>query len=445
MTQKKYNSYKRWVYLLALLALQNSFAHAQESTRPLTIDEAVATAIQQNKTVTLAKMDEKIAAANYKQTDAIFLPQVNLGYTAYSTNNPLNTFGFKLEQQDVKQQDFAPSVLNHPGGTPDFMAQLMVQQPLVNLDMLYMRKSALRQTAVQHYKTLRTAEYITWQVKQAYLQLQLAYDAEKVLLGTLKTAQATYKFINDRYQQGLLQKYDLLNAQVQVKTIETNIALTDSNIKNASDYLSLLMNTAQGVVYLTTALSSTGQQAVTDSLPAARADFMAMEAGLQSYDLMIKGNKMSYLPKLNAFANYQLHDKSMLGFGGGGYLAGVQLSWDIFKGFQTKNTIGTQTLQRSKLAQQLEEQKDESRTEINKTNRMVADAEYSITQARQAVEQAEEALRILQNRFSQGLVNTTDVLMAQSQLSQQQLAYTQAVFNKNSALIYMQFLTTVNQ
>ncbi len=438
----------RHLYLYALVAFlfYRGTVSAQESIRLLTVDEAVTTALQQNKNIALAKTDEKIATANYKQTDAIFLPQINLSYSAFSTNNPLNAFGFKLEQQDVKQQDFTPSVLNHPGGTPDFMTQLMVQQPLVNLDMLYMRKSAQKQTEAQHYKTQRSADYITWQVKQAYLQLQLAYDAEKVLQGALKTAQATYKFINDRYLQGLLQKYDLLNAQVQVKTIETNIALAESNIKNTSDYLSLLMNRPLGIVYTTTAaFIITGQQAATDSLPAARADFRAMDAGLQSYDLMIKSSKMTYLPKLNAFANYQLHDRSMLGFGGSGYFAGIQLSWDIFKGFQTKNTISTQTLERGKLALQLDEQKDESRTEINKTGRMVADAEYTISQAQQAVGQAEEALRILQNRFSQGLVNTTDVLMAQTQLSQQQLAYAQGVFSKNSALIYMQFLTAANQ
>jgi outer membrane protein TolC len=443
MMQKKYNSTKRWAYLLALLALQ-SFAQAQSSTTLLTLNEAVAAATQQNQNIALAKLDEQIAASNYRQTQAVYLPQVNASYTALSTNNPLNVFGFKLQQQQVQQQDFNPSLLNHPGSTPDFVAQLTVQQPLVNMDMVYLRKSALVQTQAQQYKTQRTAQYIAWQVKQAYLQLQFAYDAEKVLQQALQTATAIYKFTSDRYQQGLLQKYDLLNVQVLVKTIETNIALATSNIKNASDYLSLLMNRPQGMVYTTTAATGDEQNAA-DTLPAARADFRAMEAAIQSYGLMIRSSKMAYLPKLNAFANYQLHDKSMLGFGGGGYLAGIQLSWDIFKGFTTKNKIATQTLEQNKLTAQLQQQKEEGRTEINKTSRAVADAAYNIAQQQQAVEQSAEALRILQNRYSQGLVNTTDVLMAQTQLWQQQLAQAQAVFAKNNALAYLQFLTAVNQ
>jgi len=443
MAERNWLKQKTKLYLGLVMLITGNAALAQDSTILLSLNEAVSIAVQQNKNITLAKIDERISASNYKQTDAIFLPQVNASYTSFSTNNPLNAFGFKLEQQNVTQQDFAPALLNHPGGSPDFMTQLTVQQPIVNMDLLYMRKSAQKQTELQRYKTQRTSEYIAWQAKQAYLQLQMTYDAKTVLQQSLTTAQVTLKFTTDRYNQGLLQKYDVLNVQVQIKTIETTIAETESNIKNISDQLSLLMNRPQGVVYKTETPVLITQENLPDTLPASRADFRAMETALQSYDLMIKSSRMSYLPKLNAFANYQLHDKSMFGFGGNGYLAGIQLSWDIFKGFQTKNKITTQVLERSRLAEQLDQQQVESRTEVNKTTRAIADAAFTITQQQEAVAQASEALRILQNRYNQGLVNTTDVLLAQTQLSRQQLALTQAMFAKNSAMIYLEFLTSV--
>ncbi len=61
------------------------------------------------------------------------------------------------------------------------------------------------------------------------------------------------------------------------------------------------------------------------------------------------------------------------------------------------------------------------------------------------MENAAEALRILQDRYEQGLVNSTDVLQSQTQLSQQKLAKAQAVFAYNSTLAYIQFLTAANQ
>ena len=387
-------------------------------------------------------MDEKISQSNYKETRAIFLPQVNFSYTAATTNNPLYAFGFKLQQESITEADFNPKVLNNPSGTSDFMTKLEVQQPLLNMDLYYMRQSAGKQIELSHYKTQRTKEYIQFQAKQAYLELQLAYESKKVLEEALGTSQAMYKFTGDRFRQGLLQKSDMLNSDVQIKTIESNIEETDNSIKNISDLLSQLMNTEKGVVYMTEPLISTSERVKSDSLPVNRADFKAMESAIQSYDMMIKSSKMSYLPRLNAFANYQLNDKTITGFGSNSYLAGIQLSWTIFKGSQTRNKIATQNLERDKLTEQLAYQKDEGSLELNKTNRRLEDAQFRITQQKTAVEHADEALRILQNRYQQGLVNTTDVLMAQTQLSQQKLGYLRAVFTSQVTVAYLQFLTT---
>lgn len=439
------SSFLQFFSIVTFLAFAQAL-HAQDSTVALQLNDLIAQSTTNNKNIQLAKMDEQIAASKYKETDAIFLPQVGLSYSVFTSNNPLNAFGFKLQQKSISQSDFNPALLNNPSATTDFMTQLNVQQPIVNMDMLYMRKSALKQTEVYQYKTQRTRENIIYQSQQAYLQLQLAYDAQKVLQESLETAKAIYKFTNDRYVQGLLQKSDLLNVEVQIKTIETNLADVKSNIKNASDYISLLMNKPTGIVYkVETPVTSIDNKFFADTLSSNRSDFKAMEKAIESYDLAIKSSKMSYLPKLNAFANYQLHDKSMPGFGAGAYMAGIQLSWDIFKGNSTKNKIATQTLERNKMAEQLNNQKEESRVELNKTYRQFTDAAFKIQQQQASINQSNEALQILQNRYQQGLVNTTDLLMAQTQLSQQKLAYAQAVFNKNVSLAYLQFLTSVNQ
>ena len=144
---------------------------------------------------------------------------------------------------------------------------------------------------------------------------------------------------------------------------------------------------------------------------------------------------------LNAFANYQLNDSKLAGFGANAYVAGLQLSWNLFKGNQTRNKVATQTLERNKMVEELAKQKDEGNIELRKTQRALADAKFKIEQQTSAVELADEALRILQNRYKQGLVNTTDVLTAQTQLLQQKLTYQQAVYAANLTAAYLQFLT----
>lgn len=420
---------------------------AQDSIKLLRLDEAITATLNNNKAIQLAKLDESIAASNYKQTEAIYLPQAGFSYTAMSTNNPLNAFGFKLQQKSIAQNDFNPALLNDPGNTGDFMTKLELQQPLINMDLLYKRKAAAKQTELYQYKTQRTKEYLTFEVQKAYLQLQLAHDAVKVLEEALQTTKSVYTFTDNHFKQGLIQKSDVLNAQVQVTTVETNMAKANSNIRNASDYLSLLMGQPDGVIY-TTDNAVTTSIAISESvtkIAANRSDFLAMQKAIEASDLMIISNKKSYLPKLNAFGTYQFNDNSMLGFGANAYMAGLQLSWNIFKGNSTKNLIATQKLERNKLAEQLTQQKEQSQLELNKAYRDLADAQFDIQQQKSSIAQATESLQILQNRYNQGLVNTTDVLMATTQLSQQKFALSQAVYNVNVTKAHLQLLTATGK
>ncbi|WP_462243438.1 TolC family protein [Ferruginibacter sp.] len=370
------------------------------------------------------------------------LPQVGFSYTAMSTNNPLNAFGFKLQQKSITANDFNPALLNDPGATPDFTTKLELQQPIINMDLFYKRKAAAKQTELYQYKTQRTKEYLTFEVQKAYLQLQLAYDAVKVLEEGLQTTKSVYTFTDNHFKQGLVQKSDVLNAQVHVSSVESNLAKARSNIRNASDYLSLLMGQPDGIVYTTeNTLAATATNETNTKIAATRSDFLAMQKAIEATDLMILSGKKSYLPKLNAFGTYQLNDSRMLGFGANAYMAGVQLSWDIFKGNRTKNAIATQTLERNKLAEQLTQQKEQSQLELNKAYRDLDDAQFEIKQQNTAVEQSSESLRILQNRYQQGLVNTTDVLTAQTQVLQQKFTLAQAVYNTNVTKAQIQFLT----
>lgn len=430
-------------FTIASLTFMATGLYAQESPQRLRLNEAIQNTLSNNSGIRLAKLDESIALADYKQTESIFLPQAALSYTAMTTNDPLNSFGFKLEQRTISPNDFNPALLNHPSGTPDYAAKLELQQPLLNIDMLYMRQGAEKQVEVYKYKTQRTKEYLTFEVQKAYLQLQLAYNAVEVLKEALQNAKSVYKFTDDHFKQGLIQKSDLLNAEVQVAGLESNLAKAQSNIRNGSDHLSMLMGKKAGVIYsiedseLSVPISDTTQR-----IASTRSDFMAMDRAIEASGLMIRSTQMSYLPKLNAFGNYQYNDNHLTGFGANSYFVGVQLSWDVFKGNTTKNAVTIKKLERDKLSEQLAAQKDQSQLELNKAYRDMADARFEISQAKLSIEHASESLRILQNRYQQGLVNTTDVLLAETQLSQQKLALAQASFTLNVTGYYIQLLTS---
>ena len=433
---------KKKVSIVALGIMAFILSTNAQDRRYISLTEAVETASTNNANVKISELDTKVANANYRQTDAVFLPQVDLGYTAMSTNNPLNAFGFLLQQQTVTAMDFDPAKLNNPGARQDYSAKVEAKLPLLNMDMIYARKGAKAQEEVYKYKAQRTKEYIEYEVKKAYTQLQMSYQAQSVLEASLKDVKQIHQSVTNFYDQGLIQKSDVLNAQVQVNTIESALAKAESNIHNASDGLRLLMGLESAEeVYLTDSLSQKIESVQNNMLSISRSDIMAMNKALDATNMMVKSSKMAFLPRINAFGAYQLNDSKPLGFNANSYLVGINLSWNIFSGNQNKNKVKSYQFQRDKMQEELNLHVKQSQLELDKTKRDLRDLQIEINKQKASVEQADEVLRILANRHKEGLVNTTDLLMSQAQLSQQKLMLAQAIMSYNITQSYFEFLS----
>jgi outer membrane protein TolC len=303
-----------------------------------------------------------------------------------------------------------------------------------------MRKAAKLQTGMYEAMSERTVEAIKMQVIQQYLLLEFAYQYEAVTKEGLKTIQAIYKLTNDRFAQGMMQKSDLLNVEVQVKAAEVQNNQAKSQIEMVSDQLSGLMHSDKGVVYTIMPYELDTINETSDAVSMQRADIKAMSTALDSYEMMIKGTKLGLAPKLNGFANYNINDNTLGVNGDKSYIAGLQLSWDIFKGNQVKHKSAAQKFEKIKMQEQLNSQLEQGSIEIRKTKRTIQDADYKIKQQVKSVEQADESLRILKNRYEQGLVSTNDVLIAQTQLSEQKLKLAQARLEQKAAINYLSFL-----
>lgn len=408
----------------------------------LTLEEAVNIAKEKNGHVKLSEFATKKSNADFHQTDAIFLPQISLGYTAMTTNNPLNAFGFLLHQENVTQQDFDPAKLNDPGARQNYNTEFTAKLPLFNLDMIYARKGAKAQEQAMKYKEERTKEYIEYEVHKAYYGLQMAYNAYEILTKSLNDINEIYKNSENFLNQGLIQKSDLLNVMVQVNTIEAALEKSKGNIKDASDGLRFLMGEEiGGEVFEVPPLEYKAKIESNSFLSLSRADFMAMEKAVDATNMMLKSSKMAFLPRVNAFGNYSLNDKKAFKFGHNSYFAGINLSWDIFSGNQNRSKMKSAFYQYSSMKQELDIYINKEKMELEKAKRDLDVAKLEIKKLDASVNYATEALRILQNRYDLGLSNTNDLLLAQAQLSQQKLLKSQAIMNYNIQEAYTQFLS----
>lgn len=408
----------------------------------LSMEEAVSKATENNNTVKVAASRVAEAKADYQQSMAVFLPNVSASYTGITTTNPLMAFGSKLNQGILTASDFDPALLNNPDRVTNYATKIEVQQPLLNLDGYLQRGASKAKYQAIQSQQQRTTDYFTLEAQNAYMQLQLALAKVHALEKTQEALNEMQRVTENNYQQGILQKSDLLSVAVRVNDVKNQLLYAKSNVENASNYLSVLFND-----------SSFQQWQPTDSLkivPLAtdlnpfsedRADIQAMDFTTKAYEKMYRADKMTFLPRLNAFGSYELYDNEIFQADSNGYIVGAQLSWNLFEGSKKFGNVAKSKATYEKSKHELAQYKIESQSEVNRANRMVQDAYNAWKLSKLALEQSEESLRIRKNRYAEGLEKTSDLLLAESQFAQKQLELYNAIYQYNYAQLYLQFLS----
>lgn len=435
---------KKISYIIFTGTILSSLFGFSQDTLSISKSELSQKLSEKNLQIKIAERTYQSAKADYNQSNALFLPNINVSHTGISTTNPLMAFGSKLNQEILTMADFNPALLNDPAKTQNFATKFEIQQPLINVDGLFERKAAKSKMEAYQLQTERTKEYLELEVSKAYMQLQLAYRAVKVLEKANVTGKANLKLVDNYFKQGMLQKTDLLNVQVRVNEIANQQQYAKSNVQNASDYLAFLLNEDNnGKIYkpseeLDNAIVI---EEINTSLSDNRKDIQAMSKSSEAYAKMLQSSKMAFLPRLNAFGSYELYDKNFLGTAAKGYLVGAQLSWNVFDGYKSIGKFQKAKAESQKAEVEKDQYKKQSQLELNKTNRQLKDAENKVNLSKLALEQSQEAYRIRQNRFTQGLEKTTDLLQSETQTIQKELEHLQSVFEYNFTKQYLQFLT----
>ncbi len=416
-----------------------------QDTLLISKDEFISQAVANSHRGRVATKEAEMAVADFQQSNSLYLPSVSASYTAMTTNNPLMAFGSKLNQEILTQEDFDPNKLNNPDNVNNFATEILVLQPLLNLDGVYGRRAAGIQREAYQLKAERTKEYLELQATELFMKLQLAYEAVEVLTGAQTTAQEAVQLVSDYYEQGLVQKADLLDAQVRATEVDNQLRFARTNIQNTSDQLSLLMGQSPGTVTLRpTVQAARSYDAIPQFLsdvPRSRKDLVAMSKATEGYESMWKSQKMKHLPRINAFGSFQLYDNQMVGFGASGYILGARLSWNLFDGYAnvSKTTKARLAMEKAQIEQQ--EYHAEQQAELQKAIRMLTDARSKVEASQLALDQATEAHKIRKDRFEQGLEKTVDLLTAESQMQQKELQYLQAIFEYGFTKEYLHFLT----
>ncbi len=427
-----------WSLGIASVALFGQSAERIPITKATVLSKVDA----QNSSIKIAEQNYNSAKAGFSQANAVILPTISVSHTAMVTTNPLMAFGSKLNQEILTATDFNPALLNDPDQIENYATNIAFEQPLINVDGFYQRKAAKMQMQATKLQWDRSIEHIYLEVDKAYMQLQLAHKAVAVMKQAVITAEANKKVAKDNLEAGYMQQADFLSVEIQVNQLKDQLRVAESQLQNASDYLGFLMSEPSEAIYLPSdSLEIQLGEVEAVQLSENRSDIQAMSLASQAYKKMHQSDKMSFLPRLNAFGSYQLYDDELFRADADGYLLGAQLSWTLFEGAKRFGKTKESGANSQKADLEYEQYVAKSQLEINQAKRQLADARQQFETAQLAEQQAKEVLRIRTNRFKEGLEKTTDLLMAETQYAQMQLAYYQSIFAYNMAQSTLTFLT----
>ncbi len=430
--------------LIILFVFFNAFyGAAQTNEIAISLKEALVKAEQNNKEIKKSKARIDIAKANYQQSHSLFLPGINLSHTAIRTNDPLASFGFKLKQEVVTSADFNPVLLNDPGSMENFQTQVKVEQPLLNFDGIHERKAAKFGFEAVSLQAERTSEYIKFEVKKAYKQLQVAQEAVKVFEKAKASADANLKQSLDLFTEDLLIEADVLSAKVRALEVENQLNQTKNQRKGAADYLAFLLGfeSADSLIAVDDFQEPLGESTIQDETSNEnRSDILAYKKGVSAKEQMLKSARNKFLPRINAFGAYEWNDKEFLGTKANNYMIGASLSWDLFKGYKNVGKIKKAKAELQLQELDFQDYLEQNNLKLKEAKRSLILSLQKIETGRLAKEQAEEAMRIRTNRFKNGLEKTTDLIQAESLSAVKNLEYLNAIFNYYTAKFYLEFL-----
>jgi outer membrane protein len=399
----------------------------------LSLSEAIQTALAHNPLINEVQAQVDISAERMVEARSGFMPRIDASGAYQRTTNPAQAFAAKLNQGMFTQKDFDIDRLNNPAAVDNYAGKLTAVWPLYDSGQTWY---GMRQAEVRSEETglemTRMRQQVIAQTVTGYVGMLMARENLIIVEQSLATARAHQKMVASRYASGFVVKSDLLRTQVHIANLEQQRLQAASQVEIARAGL----NAAMGVEIdsrfdLSDSLEDKG--AITAPMEQwieiamdQRADLKQIDLQLSAAEEEIKKSRAAYLPSLNLAGNYEV-DTERFDESGDSYTVGAIVTLNLFSGNLTSAKVREAQAAQRQIQALRRNLKQRVLVETRQAYLQADNAWRRIEVARAAVVQAEEALRIVGNRYKNGLFTVVDLLNSELAMLQARTNQLQAV------------------
>jgi len=424
-------------------------AQEAQHASPLTLQQAIAIALEKNPQRKAALAETKAAAANVREARSFLLPHVTFFETATRGNDPVYAFGSKLRQQRFTTADFALNLLNTPTPLNNYSTRFGGTWNLFDSFASWrgVDRAELGKEAAAH-QLERADQEIVFGVVNAYDGVLLAKKDLEVAEQAMKTAQAILERSKTRVESGVAVQSDLLNAQVRMAVRKQELIRAQNSLSLSRAELDRALGIFAGKeIELVEGLA----ERVLPEKPLEELEKQAMEARsdlkrIRSEEAAQEQNvaiaKASFGPRVNAFANWEADNPTFVSGGGGNnWIAGIEVQLDLFQGGARRARLQRERAMQEKVAALKDAARDAIRLEVRRAYYDLDTARQQVEVAKTAIAEAQESLRITQNRYESGVSTITDLLSAEEAASRSQADYWQTVYRYHTSYANLELAT----
>ena len=399
-----------------------TLAAAAVGAQDLGLDAAVNTALANNPEVVSALERSAAAGERHAQVKGRRLPELNLSESFVYTNNPAEVFAMSLNQGRFDMEEFFLSNPNNPDPLSTWITSVELVLPIYTGGVLSART---RQTEVmataEGYDYAYTRQKVAFETITAFVNLAKAREHVELLKKARNTTAEHVRLAEVYAEQGVILEADVLQSRVYLSEVDdlATQAGNGESLAQASLNFQLGANQAlpRSLMPLPPPAATGGDlESWTQGALVDRQDLRAARMRLEAGRLEEKAAKPGYLPEVAVLGHYDFYDDTIFGNNGrsGSIMAFAKIN--LFSGGSKSAERAASRHETASFEADIRRFEEGVRLEVQQGWLNLATARTRHATAVNALAAAEEAMRVRELRFKQGLDKMIDLLDAETSL-----------------------------